>query len=47
MEWVQRTKGEDGRMSLARAKRYGALLRELGSEAAAAAALQSEAKKVQ
>ena len=43
MEWVEKTKSAEGRVSLSRAKRYGRLLRELGSsEAAVAAAMKVE-----
>lgn len=42
-EWVEKTKTADGRVSLSRAKKYGRLLRELGSsEAAVAAAMKVE-----
>ena len=44
MAWVQKTKSADGRVSLTRAKRYGRLLAELGSEAAADAAMKKEAQ---
>ena len=43
MAWVERTRAADGRVSLARAKKYGRLLAELGSsEAAAAAAMKAD-----
>jgi hypothetical protein len=43
MEWCEKARTADGKISLRRAKRYGRLLRELGSEAAALAALAKEA----
>ena len=43
IEWVEKTKSAEGRVSLSRAKKYGRLLQELGSsEAAAAAAMKVE-----
>ena len=42
MEWVDKTRGADGRVSLDRAKRFGRLARELGSNEAAAAAMKKE-----
>ena len=41
-EWVELTRGKDGRASLDRAKRFGRLARELGSNEAALAAMKKE-----
>lgn len=44
MEWVDATRGKDGKASIRAAKRYGQLLAQLGSADAARAALAKEAE---
>jgi len=43
MSWCEKSRTADGKISLRRAKRFGRLLRELGGEEAALAALAKDA----